>query len=496
MVYILIAITAFASILFTLLFRSSSKLKKQELTNTKLEEELSKSKQTEAILKERYSALDSDLNRQLLEINTKYAGLELKLAPLTSVEKERNTQEAALNELKNQCRALQDNYKSALELYTSLESEIDLFKETLDITSYGLYEPKYSFDLPEQYLVELEGVYQKQKEMISKHSAVICDTEWTVGGSKTEGRKMVNQATKLMLFAFNGECDALIAKVRWNNVSKARERIQKSFSEINHLGSVNRLEIVRAYLDLRLEELSLTYEYERKKHEQKEEQRLIREQMREEEKAQRELERAQKEAEEEATLYEKILEKARKELGVASKDEAEVLNKKISDLEAKLKVALEKRERAISQAQLTKVGNIYIISNIGSFGEDIYKIGMTRRFDPMDRIRELSDAALPFQFDVHAIIYSENAPQFEKELHRKFWERRINLVNNRKEFFKITLDEIEVFVSEQATAQIHFTKIAEAREYRQTLSIIEKMSVKTVSEEEKQKFPETLFDLD
>ena len=122
-------------------------------------------------------------------------------------------------------------------------------------------------------------------------------------------------------------------------------------------------------------------------------------------------------------------------------------------------------------AQMTKVGHIYVISNIGAFGEDVVKIGMTRRLDPLDRVRELGDASVPFHFDVHAIIYSENAPQLENELHKKFNDRRLNRINNRKEFFKASLEEIEVFVKEHAGAEIEFTKVAEAREYRETLIV-------------------------
>jgi hypothetical protein len=142
-------------------------------------------------------------------------------------------------------------------------------------------------------------------------------------------------------------------------------------------------------------------------------------------------------------------------------------------------------------AQMTKVGHIYVISNIGAFGEDVVKIGMTRRLDPLDRVRELGDASVPFHFDVHAIIYSENAPQLENELHKKFNDRRLNRINNRKEFFKASLEEIESFVKEHADAEIEFTKVAEAREYRETLivnntNLIEKTSSTKV-------FPKTLL---
>ena len=228
--------------------------------------------------------------------------------------------------------------------------------------------------------------------------------EWSVGGSVAEGRKMTNQYKKLMLFAFNGESDGLISKVKWNNAAKTKERITKTFETINKLGLSQNVFITNEFLNLKLEELALTYEYEQKKYEEKEEQRLIREQMREEEKAQKELEKAQKEAEDEEKRFQKALEKAKQELQGTSNVDSSVLEEQIKDLEKKLQEAQDKKERAIAQAQLTKVGHIYVISNVGSFGQDVYKIGMTRRLDPLDRVRELGDASVPFQFDIHAII--------------------------------------------------------------------------------------------
>ena len=239
-----------------------------------------------------------------------------------------------------------------------------------------------------------------------------------------------------MLLDFNGECDSLIAKVKWNNASKVKERIEKSYENINKLGKTSQIEISIDFLKLKLKEFALTYEYEQKKYEEKEEQRRIREQMREEEKVQKELERAQREAEDEEKRYQKALDKAKQELLNANNVEIEALNEQIKSLENKLTEAHEKKERAISLAQLTKVGHIYVISNIGSFGDDVYKIGMTRRLDPIDRGKELGDASGPVTFDVHAIIYSENAPQLENEIHKKFNYSRLNRINNRRDLLR------------------------------------------------------------
>jgi hypothetical protein len=426
---------------------------------------------------------------ELLEIEN--GDLKKKYANLIDIDQEIESKKAEIVSLNNKLSELDTTYVASLETYEALQKEIDLYTDSVDIGSYGLYEPQFSFDTSEKFKEAIEANYQNQKLAIKEDNAIICNTDWTVGGSKAEGKKMTNRNKKLMLYAFNGECDGLISKVKWNTATKIQERIEKAYNDINKLGEVQTTFITEHYKNLKLQELALTYEYEQKKYDEKEEQRQIREQMREEEKAQKELERAQKEAEDEEARFRKALDKARKELGSASQNELDELNNQISSLERKLLEAQERKERAISMAQMTKVGHIYVISNIGSFGEDVVKIGMTRRLDPLDRVRELGDASVPFRFDIHAIIYSENAPQLENELHKKFNDRRLNRINNRKEFFKASLEEIESFVKEHAGAEIEFTKVAEAREYRETLIVNKTNLIDQISNTKV--FPKTLI---
>lgn len=229
--------------------------------------------------------------------------------------------------------------------------------------------------------------------------------------------------------------------------------------------------ITEAYVDLKLQELHLVHEYQEKVQAEKEEQRRIREQMREEEIAQRELEKARQEAEREEKRYGDALIKARQEVELAAGEKQQKLLSQIEALQRRLEEAHANKERAIARAQMTRSGHVYVISNIGSFGEDVYKIGMTRRLDPLDRVRELGDASVPFQFDVHAVIYSNDAPGLESVLHRAFQNRRINRVNERKEFFNVTIDEIAQVVR-QHHAEIELTRVAEAKEYRQSLAMI------------------------
>ncbi|QJD81635.1 DUF4041 domain-containing protein [Spirosoma rhododendri] len=252
-------------------------------------------------------------------------------------------------------------------------------------------------------------------------------------------------------------------------------RISKSFEAINKLGSVNQISITQQYHDLRKSELQLEFELQQKIQSEKEEQRLIREQMREEEKAQREIETAQRKAEDEEARYQKALLKATEDAKRATGAQLESLDLKIAELEQLLSAAQLQKERALSMAQQTKSGHVYVISNIGSFGEDVFKIGMTRRLEPMDRVRELGDASVPFSFDVHALVYSDNAPDLEYKIHRQLIERRLNLINNRREFFRVDLDEVETIFS-NAGHPLTLTRLAEAREYRESLAIRESKS--------------------
>ena len=331
--------------------------------------------------------------------------------------------------------------------------------------------------------------------MISSERAAICSTNWTIGGSEAKGRASTKKYIKLTLRAFNGECDSLIAKVKWNNINQMKERISKSFETINKIGESQTVTIQKDYLDLKIKELALEHEYQQKRQKEKEELRAAQEEMREEEKARREFEQAQKEAEKEESNYQKALDKARKEIEQATGEKQTKLQIQIENLERELKEAQEKKERAISMAQQTKRGHVYIISNIGSFGEHVYKIGMTRRLEPLDRVKELGDASVPFHFDIHAIIFSEEAPTLENELHKAFANKKMNMVNYRKEFFKVTLDEIEQKTKEIGLSA-EFLRMPEANEYKETIAILEKLNSKvepkTIEQTIAEEFPSSL----
>jgi hypothetical protein len=426
--------------------------------------------------------------------------------PITDIEAEVVSQKRSLEQLirakntdlkniETEFTRLNTNYQSALETYKNLRKEVSVFESKLDLIEFGIYEPVYDFEKSDDYREEQNKIIQIQKGMINADTAAICNANWTVEGSEAKGRAVVKVYKKLMLRAFNGECDVLISKVKWNNVNQMKERMQKLFDAINRLGKGFQVYLNNKYLDLKQKELILEYEYQLKRQQEKEEMRAIQEELREEEKAKREFEQAQREAEKEEAAYQKALDKARKEYEASTGERHDKLLAQIEILEQELKEAQEKKERALSMAQQTKRGHIYIISNIGSFGENVYKIGMTRRLEPIDRVKELGDASVPFHFDIHAMIYSDEAPTLENELHKAFTNRKVNMLNYRKEFFNVTLDEIESKLKEIGL-DAEFSRLPEAMEYRETLAILEKLNSqvtpKTVDEIIAEEFPSSL----
>lgn len=441
---------------------------------------------------ERYSAI-SDIEK---EVETKKKNLQQliseKEAELNATINNKNSEFIKIEDNFNK---LNSDYQSALETYTKLRKEVSVFESKLDLIEFGIYEPIYDFEKSDDYRAEQNLIIEYQKLMISNDQAAICNTKWTVGDSEAKGKAVVNRYKKLMLRAFNGECDVLIAKVKWNNVNQMKERMQKLFDAINKLGDGFNVYLNTQYLNLKQKELILEFEYQSKRQKEKEELRAAQEELREEEKARREFEQAQKEAEKEEANYQKALDKARKEIELATGEKHDKLQEKIQQLEIELKEAQEKKERALSMAQQTKRGHVYVISNIGSFGENVYKIGMTRRLEPTDRVKELGDASVPFQFDIHAMIFSDEAPTLETELHKAFTNKKVNMLNYRKEFFNVTIDEIEQKVKEIGL-DAEFTKLPEAMEYRETVAILEKLKTetkqKTIDEIIADEFPSSL----
>ena len=336
-----------------------------------------------------------------------------------------------------------------------------------DLVELGFRHRTFTYEDPKSYQDAIRQVENQQSAMLKSGAAAKCTISWTINGSEKAAEAMMKKLMKLALRTFNADADAAIARVKWNNLRSMEDRIQKCEETIEKTLDKWGIVIDDRYRDLKLKELKLTYEQAEVEYKQREEQRELREQMREEEKARREAERAKAEAEREERRLEQALAKAKQEMDAARTADQSKYLIRIRELELQLQQAGDARIRAISMAQLTKMGHIYIISNIGSFGEDVYKIGMTRRLDPMDRIWELSDASVPFDFDVHALIKCEDAPALEAKLHGVLADRRINAINERKEFFRVSVAEIQAIVQREGH-DVQLSLLAEAREYRET----------------------------
>jgi hypothetical protein len=312
----------------------------------------------------------------------------------------------------------------------------------------------------------LTAAREQTRRMVEEGHAATCDYA-------EENRRAT--ATKFVIEAFNGRVDAILTRTKVDNFGTLEQEIRDAYSLVNLNGKAFRdARILPAYLEARIAELRWAVVAQELKQKEREEQRRIKEQMREEERARREYERAMKEAEQEELILKKALEKARLEANTANAEQRASLEAQVAQLNQRLAEAEAKSQRALSMAQQTRKGNVYVVSNIGSFGEEVFKIGMTRRLEPMDRIYELSDASVPFDFDVHAMVASDDAPALESALHAEFDELRINKVNYRKEFFRVPLERVRTLITEKGY-EVTFTMLAEAHEYRET-TVLSKMT--------------------
>lgn len=287
-----------------------------------------------------------------------------------------------------------------------------------------------------------------------------------------EDKKFIANNTKQITRLFNAECDNVMNKVTIKNIDTSRNKITRSFNSLNKIFETDGIQLNQNWLQIKLDQLNTLYLYEMKKNNEKDIQKAIKEQMVEEEKVRREIEKQKQKLEKDQKQFNNEVTRMMKYLQKTSNDaEKELYMDKIRELEEKIKKLEEEKQVVLDREMNARAGFVYIISNIGSFGENIYKIGMTRRLEPMDRIKELSSASVPFEFDVHAMIFSDNAPELENILHQTFRERSVNKVNFRKEFFKVTLDEIEDVVKRNYNKTVDFIKVPTAAEYRQTLEI-------------------------
>lgn len=356
-----------------------------------------------------------------------------------------------LRELQSQSAGL------AAEL-AELQTQVVETRVTAILQEVGVYQYRHPLDDAPAYKAQLAQIADQIKAAVKASSAVTGAQNWTVNGSKAEGTRMVKEFSKLMLRAYNNEADNAVRSMKPYALATSIARLTKAKETISKLGKTMSITVNEAYHRLRVTELELTADYLAKVAEQKERDRAERARLREEEIAQREFERERERLRKEHAHYEEAAAQLRANGDHAKADEAE----------AKLVEIKEAIDGVNERAANIRAGHVYVISNVGAFGPKMIKIGMTRRQDPLDRVRELGDASVPFHYDVHGLVFSDDAVTLETQLHQKLAGSRVNYVNMRREFFMVTPSEIHDILLELGESIVTWTDDAEALEWHQS----------------------------
>lgn len=406
---------------------------------------------------QRTNAIETEKNKKayaLSEIEVKIYDIEQKVE---KTQKSLDGQEKKLRRVKELYKALLEGYNNELDVKDTLD-DAELLSPTVMIDLHCL---TYQ-DLRKEYRENEKNI----KDLLSKY-----EKRYT-----TKGNKAIYQ---LMVLALQAELQNILSVMKYDKLESATKQVESlciKFSNIAMDGNQQIAPTIMRFIGemkfLFINAVKIEYEYYVKKEREREEQAAIREQMRQEAEERKELERQKQQIEREESKFLTEIENVKDQITVAVDDEIKKnLEAKIKELEEQLNKVAERKED-IMDRQNGKAGNVYVISNLGAFGDNIFKIGMTRRLEPLDRVKELGDASVPFGFDVHAMIFSEDAVSLENKLHEVLNDCRLNKVNLRKEFFKLSLDEIEKTVlSEDPAAAFNRTMYAE--QYRQSLSMAE-----------------------
>lgn len=376
------------------------------------------------------------------------AHVDSKRAELAAIEQQHRTQ---ASELGSRIAERQNHL-------ANLEREIVRTTDEQALQTVGVYEYAHPLDGSVQYKGHLKMFQDQIKTMARSGDAIHATNQWTVNNSAAEGRRMVAQTSKLMLRAYNADADNLVRSMKPYKLSSATKRLEQTQATIQNLGTSMQIRINPAYHRLRIKELALTADYLNKVAEEKEAAREERARLAEEKRAQAEMERERKRLEKEQAHVQNAL--------AALQAQGDI------DGIARLQAQLDDVTRAIEdvdyRAANVRAGYVYVISNLGAFGPKMVKIGMTRRLEPMDRVNELGDASVPFRFDVHALFFSNDAVGIENQLHKKFADVRVNLVNQRREFFYATPAEVKEALTGLTGEILSYEESPPAVEYHQS----------------------------
>jgi len=397
-----------------------------------------------------------DLQQRIVELEAENAKLsELGAKDVLTLESQKTNLENNVVQLQNDITQL------AADLVIAKAAIVETDDEAI-LQEAGFYQFTTILDTAVAYAERNAALRARIKSANrAGGNAVLGTTNWTVNGSKAQGQKMVNEVSKLMLRAYNGEVDDAVRTLKPYKLPAAIDRLIKVRISIERLGKSMSIAINPQYHELRIQELRLTADFLEKQAQEKETEKVKREQLKEEAQAQRELAAAKAKLQKELAHHQAVLAQAIETGNTAAAESAE---KNITDINASIQSVEE-------HAANTRTGYVYVISNIGSFGGDVVKIGLTRRLDYDERIRELSSASVPFIFDTHAVVFSTDAVTLEHQLHSSFEDARINRVNARKEFFRTTPAQVVLQLEKLTESQSEnhvmvFNEIPEAVEWR------------------------------
>lgn len=372
---------------------------------------------------------------------------------------ERDALKRQIDGLYAEAAAAQQNLSELHRRLWELEARVVKTREEEILQEIGLYNYRHKLEDSTSYETRIDALRDRIKDMCKKDGgAVTGAAQWQVNGSTAQGKKMVSDLSKLLLRAYNGEADELVNKMKPYKLESAVSQLTKARAAISKLGSVMSIDVTDSYHQLRIEELELTADYLARREEEKELERAERERLKEEEKARREFEAAKAQLLKEQAHYTAALEKIRT---TGTPDEVAAAEAKLDNIAGAIS-GIDQR------AANVRAGYVYVISNVGAFGGGVVKVGMTRRLDPLDRVKELGDASVPFQFDVHAIVFSDDAVTLEAQIHQALASQRVNLVNTRREFFYATASQVRDLISGFGGSVLEFAEEAEASEWHQS----------------------------
>lgn len=394
---------------------------------------------------------------QLQEENAHLRSIISRYALDDTIESERRKMElqGQLDSSRRDLAAVSEQVVGARGELARLGEQIVGARHTIDLQELGIFDYEHPAESSTVLATQLEALRGRIKQTVRDGGATSATTQFTFNNSVAKGKKFVSDMSKLLLRAYNAEAENCVKSVRAGNLATAQKRLSTVVDQIARQGTMIDLHITPHYHGLRLHELELAARHLQTVQREKELERERREELREQRKAEQELAREQEKLNKEKSHYLSTLAVLQ-----ANGDEAGV---------ARLQAQLADVERALAdvdyRAANIRAGHVYVISNVGAFGRDMVKIGMTRRLEPMDRVTELGDASVPFRFDVHALFFAQDAVSVEAALHRRFAERRVNKVNLRREFFRVTPDEVLDAIRDEQIEIVEFSVDVAGEEY-------------------------------